>query len=159
MTLEQYRDMRERAFDRYKLGGQVLLGDAINVKPSTQEATEREALKKYSNEVREAFPILGDYPEMDRTNRHTFASAIVQALFLMPEQQQQDGTGVGAGCCPKEMTVLSKARSELPTPEMWREMFANPQPAAWPDPYKFQPERYGLQVNNNNNKDKAGSTK
>lgn len=149
MSLEQYRDMRERAFDRYKLGAQVLQGDAINPKPANQDALEKEALKGYPNEVREAFPILGGYPEMDRANRHTVAAGIVQALLMSP------GDGGGDGdCCPKEFTILSKALSELPTPEAWREMFANPQPASWPDPYQWKPEEYGLQVDSGK-KDKA----
>lgn len=124
--------MRERAFDRYKLGAQVIAGNQINPRPSNQDTMEKEALKQYPNEVREAFSILGDYPEIDRSNRHTVAAAIVQALQLP------------ASACPKEMTILSKARSELPTPEEWKDMFANPSAADWPDPYLFQPSDFGL---------------
>lgn len=134
MSLEQYRDMRERAFDRFKLGGQVLQGNQINIKPSNQESMEKIALQKFSNEIREAFSIVGDYPEMDRTNRHTVASGIVQALQ------------VSAKDCPMEMTILSKARSELPSPQEWKDMFTNPQAADWPDPYLFQPSDFGLQL-------------
>jgi hypothetical protein len=126
--------MRERAFDRYKLGAQVLSGNSINSKPSNQEEMEKTALKEYPNEVREAFSILGDYPELDRTGRHTLAAGIVQAL-MMPATE-----------CPKEVTVLSKARSELPTAEEWKEMFRNPSAAAWPDPYLWKPSDYGLAV-------------
>jgi hypothetical protein len=135
MSLEQYRDMRERAFDRYKLGAQVLAGNQINPKPSNQETMEKTALKEYPNEIREAFSILGDYPEIDRSNRHTVAAGIVQALQLTTPDE-----------CPKEMTILSKARSELPSPQEWRDMFANPSAASWPDPYLFQPSDFGLQL-------------
>ncbi|KAG7344627.1 hypothetical protein IV203_019042 [Nitzschia inconspicua] len=139
MSLEQYRDMRERAFDRYKLGAQVLLGNTINPKPSNQETMEKTALEDYPNEIREAFTILGDYPEMDRSNRHTVAAGIVQALQVYPT------TPTASSSCPKEMTILSKARSELPSPEEWKAMFANPSAADWPDPYLFDPSAFGLQ--------------
>jgi hypothetical protein len=147
MSLEQYRDMRERAFDRFKLGAQVLLGNQINKKPANQETMEKTALQRFSNnEIREAFTIVGDYPEMDRSNRHTVAAGIVQALQVLPSLQQNKGDGIGVGSCPKEMTILSKARSNWPTPTEWRAMFANPQAADWPDPYLFQPSDFGLQV-------------
>jgi hypothetical protein len=136
MSLEQYRDMRERAFDRFKLGAQVLLGNQINPKPANQDTMEKAALQRFPNEIREAFSIVGDYPEMDRSNRHTVAAGIVQALQLSPALKQ----------CPKEMTILSKARSTLPAPQEWQDMFTNPQPADWPDPYLFQPSDFGLQL-------------
>ena len=139
MTLEQYRDMRERAFDRYKLSAQVLQGNTINERPSDQDSKEKDALSKYPGNVREMFPILGDYPEIDRTNRHTLASGLVRAL-MQP-------TSVSG----KEVTILSKASSELPTEEDWMEMFQNPGPAVWPDPFQFEPEQYGMFANEDTN--------
>jgi hypothetical protein len=135
MTLEQYRDLRERAFDRYKLAAQVLPGNSINSKPPNQEKMEKEGLKKYAGEVKEAFAIVGGYPEIDRANRHTLAAAVVQSL-MKP---------VGENSVPKEMTILSRALSELPTSEEWTEMFQNPQPAAWPDPFTFRPAEFGIE--------------
>eukprot|EP00536_Pseudo-nitzschia_multiseries_P004227 jgi/Psemu1/302441/fgenesh1_kg.69_\ len=132
MTLEQYRDMRERAFDRYKLAAQVLSGNTINSRPADQDTKEKEALAKFPGNVREMFPILGEYPEIDRTNRHTLASGLVQAMM-----QPISVTG-------KEITILSKAASELPTEEDWMNMFENPSAAAWPDPFQFEPEKYGM---------------
>lgn len=134
MSLEQYRDMRERAFDRYKLAGQVLKGNTINSRPGDQEDKEKEALGKLPGNVREMFPILDGYPEIDRTNRHTLASGLVYAL-----QQPVSVTG-------KESTILSKAYSEMPSSEEWATMFETPGPASWPDPFKFQPEKYGIAV-------------
>ena len=139
MTLEQYRDMRERAFDRYKLSAQVLKGNTINARPADQDTKEKDALAKYPGNVREMFPILGDYPEIDRTNRHTLASGLVQALM-------QPVSAIG-----KEITILSKASSEIPTEEEWLEMFANPAAASWPDPFAFEPEKYGMFANDDLN--------
>lgn len=62
MSLEQYRDLRERGFDRHRLGAQVLPGDSINPKPTNQEKMEKEALKQWPGEFQEAFGILGAYP-------------------------------------------------------------------------------------------------
>jgi len=136
MTLEQYRDMRERAFDRYKLAAQVLEGNTINPRPADQDSREKDALSKLPGPVREMFCILGEYPEIDRTNRHTLASGLVQVL------QQPAEVGV----CGKELTILSKAASEIPTAEEWTGMFEAPSKAAWPDPYKFEPEKFGLSL-------------
>ena len=139
MTLEQYRDMRERAFDRYKLAAQVLAGDAVNPKPNDQESKEKEALAKLPGNVREMFTILDNYPEIDRTNRHTLASALVQILQKPADEEL-------AGICGRECTILSKASSDLPTPEEWDTIFASPAAAEWPDPYKFDPEKFGLGI-------------
>ena len=139
MTLEQYRDMRERAFDRYKLSAQVLAGNTINPRPSDQDSREKEALAKLPGNVREMFTILGEYPEIDRTNRHTLASGLVQIL-------QQPVNNGSLGDCNKECTILSKAASEIPTPEEWASMFEAPGAAAWPDPYAFDPKIYGMDV-------------
>ena len=139
MSLEQYRDMRERAFDRYKLAAQVLEGDAINSRPRNQDSKEKEALADLPGNVREMFPILDDYPEIDRTNRHTLASALVQIVQKPADEEI-------AGVCGRECTILSKASSELPTPEEWEAMFASPGPAEWPDPFKFDPEKFGMGV-------------
>jgi len=136
MTLEQYRDLRERAMDRYKLSAQVLEGNSINSRPANQDSLEKEAFAKSPDTVKEMFPILGDYPEIDRTNRHTLASGLVQ-LLQMPAD---------VGPCGRECTILSKAASELPTPEEWTAMFDAPSAAEWPDPYKFDPEKYGLNL-------------
>lgn len=137
MSLEQYRDMRERAFDRYKLAAQVLEGDNINVKPSGQDELEKTELAKYPSSTREAFSILADYPEQDRSNRHTVAAAITKML-QMP-------VGNGDGSVPKELTVLSKARSELPTDDEWVELLKPPYgPSSWPDPKEWKPAEYGL---------------
>jgi hypothetical protein len=135
MSLEQYRDLRERSFDRYRLGAQVLPGNSLNNRPPNQDKMEKEAFEKMGGEIKEAFNILGGYPEIDRANRHTVSAAIIQSL-MSPR-----GDPV-----PKECTILSKATSELPSPEEWREMFTNPGPASWPDPFKFQPEKYGVEV-------------
>ena len=96
---------------------------------------EKEALKRYSGEVAEAFQILGGYPEQDRANRHTVAAAIVASMSKPVGQP-----------VPKEMTILSKAFSALPTTEEWEEMFRNPGPASWPDPFTFRPAEYGIEV-------------
>ena len=129
MSLEQYRDMRERSFDRYKLAAQVLQGDTINPKPPQQDAEEKAALQDYPGPVREMFNIVGNYPEIDRSNRHTVAAGIVQALLLpTPSKENQ------------EMTILSKASSDLTTPEEWRALLTNPASGtalpAWPDPIR-----------------------
>lgn len=130
MSLEQYRDLKERAFDRYRLGAQVLEGDAINNKPKSQEQMEKDAFEK--DEFREAFRILNGYPEEDRANRHTVAQAVVQALV------RDDGT------VPKQFSVLSKSVGAFPTEGEWDQMFSSPGPAVWPDPYKFDPVKYGV---------------
>ena len=127
MSLEQYRDLKERGFDRYKLGAQVLEGNSINVIPPNQEKMEKEALKGDDKEV---FKVVSEYPEQDRTNRHTVAQAVVQALL------RDDGT------YPKEMTVLSKAMSQFPTDNEWDDLFSNPGPASWPDPFSFDKSKY-----------------
>jgi hypothetical protein len=129
MSLEQYRDLRERSFDRYRLGAQVLKGNAISPKPPNQGKMEDDALKGFGGEAKEQFQILGGYPETDRANRHTVAQAIVQSLM----------NPVGDGGVPREMTVLSKAVQMFPTDAEWKEMFQNPGPASWPDPYTFRP--------------------
>ena len=133
MSLEQYRDLRERGFDRNKLGAQVLPGNSINFQPPKQESMEKEALKNYPGETQECFQILGGYPEVDRANRHSVASGITAAL-LKPVGEP----------VPNEMTILSKADRELPTSDEWFEMFENPQAASWPDPFTFRPSQYGL---------------
>lgn len=131
MSLEQFRDLKERAFDRYRLGAQVLEGDATNPKPPSQTKMEKDAFT--NNEWRESFKILKEYPEEDRVCRHTVAQAIVQTLV------REDGA------VPKEMTILSKAVSSFPTDKEWDALFANPGPARWPDPYKFDPVEYGVE--------------
>mmetsp|Transcript_21045 Transcript_21045/g.31189 ORF Transcript_21045/g.31189 Transcript_21045/m.31189 type:complete len:361 (+) Transcript_21045:76-1158(+) len=128
MSLEQFRDMKERGFDRYKLGAQILPGNSLNNKPPNQDKMETEALKK--SEWKEAFIIVDGYPEIDRANRHTVAQAIVQSLI------RDDGS------CPKEMTVLSKSSSQFPSDSEWHALFENPGPAAWPDPFKFDYKKY-----------------
>ena len=115
-------------FDRYKLGAQILPGNALNNKPPNQEKMEKEALEK--SEMREAFIIVDGYPEIDRANRHTVAQAVVQSLI------RDDGT------YPKEMTVLSKAASQFPSDSEWNTLFEKPGPASWPDPFKFDAEKY-----------------
>jgi len=132
MSLENYRDLKERSFDRYRIGAQVLTGDSINVRPPNQDKMEKEAIKK--GEYLEAFRAAGGYPEVDRTNRHTVAQAVVQALM-----RPVDGT-------PKEFSILSKCVSTLPRAEDWDAMFSNPGPASWPDPFSFNPTEYGFEV-------------
>eukprot|EP00566_Odontella_aurita_P000248 CAMPEP_0113554298 /NCGR_PEP_ID=MMETSP0015_2-20120614/16072_1 /TAXON_ID=2838 /ORGANISM="Odontella" /LENGTH=379 /DNA_ID=CAMNT_0000455425 /DNA_START=62 /DNA_END=1201 /DNA_ORIENTATION=+ /assembly_acc=CAM_ASM_000160 len=119
MSLEQYRDLRERSFDRFRLGAQVLVGDDINKKPEAQEAKE----KNIKGEEKEAFQTSGEYPEQDRTNRHVLASAVAETLCRSDT--------------PEEFTVLSKSLSALPSKEEWDEMFVSPGPAVWPDPADF----------------------
>jgi len=128
MSLENYRDLKERSFDRFRLGAQILEGDAINVKPAKQDKLEREAIK--NDEELETFRITGFYPEQDRTNRHTMAQAVVQTL-LRPNKGVAGTPLVGV---PKEFTVLSKSVQALPTQEEWDQMFENPGPAEWPLP-------------------------
>jgi len=60
MSLENYRDMKERAFDRYRLGAQILLGDDINPKPANQNNLENQAISKDID--REVFRATGGYP-------------------------------------------------------------------------------------------------
>ena len=103
----------------------------------------KKALKDYPNNVREMFTILGNYPEIDRTNRHTLASGITQLLLLDTSTSADTNKVV-----PKEITILSKASSEMNTPEEWKEMFTNPSTTGgseWPDPTKFEPEKYGIE--------------
>lgn len=130
MSLENYRDLRERAFDRFRLGAQILIGDDVNIKPESQVNVEK---KNLSGEETEAFKIQGGYPEQDRTNRHTMAAAVVQSL-LRPAKGtfSIDSSGV-----PAEFTVLSKSVKMLPTTEEWDYLFANPGPAEWPSPVGF----------------------
>ncbi len=45
MSFENYRDLKERAFDRYRLGAQVLEGDAVNVMPAKQPHLEKKLIK------------------------------------------------------------------------------------------------------------------
>ena len=135
MSLEQFRDLREISFDRYKLAPQVLEGNAVNLKPPNQEKMEKDALKKYAGDIAEAFGIFGGYPEQDRANRHSVAAAIVASM----------SKPVGEPA-PKEMTILSKAVNELPTAEEWDELFSNPGAASWPDPFTWRPEDYGVEV-------------
>ena len=132
MSLEQYRDLRERAFDRNRLGGQVLIGDAINIKPSDQDGKEKRSLK---GEEKEAYQTRGGYPEQDRTCRHTLAQAVCEALSRPVRDVSASTTDDGS--VPAECTILSTAEQSLPTGEEWAEMFANPGPATWPDPAKF----------------------
>jgi len=128
MSLEQYRDIKERGFDRYKLGAQILVGNTINRIPPNQEKIEKEALDK--PDWRETFTVVNGYPEQDRTNRHTVAQAVVQTLL------RDDNT------YPKELTVLSKADSQFPSDNEWNALFDEPGPASWPDPYKFDSDKY-----------------
>ena len=132
MSLENYRDLKERSFDRYRIGAQVLKGDAVNPQPPNQIKMEKDAIK--NGEQLEAFRAVGGYPEIDRTNRHTAAQAIVQAL-LRPASE-----------VPKEFSILSKCESKLPTQAEWDEMFANPGAASWPDPFDWDPTKYGFEV-------------
>jgi len=127
MSLEQYRDLKERAFDRYRCGVQILQGDAVNQKPDGQSKLEEKALK---GEELEAFRASGAYPEQDRTNRHTAAYAIVEAYF---RSNRGDFAVDAAGTTPKEFTVLSKATPISDCAE-WDAAFASPGPAAWPMP-------------------------
>ena len=130
MSLENYRDLKERAFDRFRLGAQILLGDDVNPAPESQLKLEKDSL---NGEELEAFRILGGYPEQDRVNRHTLAAAVVQAL-----RRNTDGAfTIGGSGVPSEFTVLSKCISSLPTSEEWDQLFANPGKASWPDPTKF----------------------
>lgn len=132
MSLENYRDLKERSFDRYRTGAQILRGDAINAQPPNQEKMEKEAIKK--GEFLEAFRAANGYPEIDRTNRHTIAQAVVQALMKPVD------------AVPKEFTVLSKCDARLPTEDEWDAMFSNPGPASWPDPFAFDPTKYGFEA-------------
>ncbi|GMI02757.1 hypothetical protein TrVE_jg12326 [Triparma verrucosa] len=130
MSLEQYRDLRERAFDRYRLGGQVLSGDSLNPKPEDQSSKEKETIK--SGEDREAFCATGGYPEIDRTNRHTLASSVCH--ILKNGVKGDFDVGEGGGRAEKEVTVLSKAVTKIPKEEEWARMFDSPGPAEWPKP-------------------------
>jgi hypothetical protein len=132
MSLEQYRDLKERAFDRYRLGAQVLEGNTVNKIPPNQEKMEKEALKK--DEWKETFTVVDGYPEQERSNRHSVSQAVVQSLL------RDDGS------YPKEMTVLSTAMGQFPSDSEWDAMFANPGPAKWPDPFKFDPALWGVEA-------------
>lgn len=139
MSLENYRDMRERAFDRYRIGAQILQGDAINPKPSNRDKLEKQAIPKGID--LEVFRATGGYPEEDRTCRHTAAQAIVQALLRPTRGTDGQFTILDESdkSVPKEFTVLSKCLSNLPTVEEWDQMFLTPSPAQWPDPSLFDP--------------------
>lgn len=128
MSLENYRDLKERSFDRLRLGAQILAGDSVNPKPPNQEKLENSSLKK--GEYKEVFRSTGGYPEQDRSNRHTVANAVAQALM-------RNGENV-----PKEFTVLSKCVSAIPSEEEWDELFSSPGAARWPDPFEFDPDQY-----------------
>ena len=132
MSLEQYRDLRERAFDRYRLGAQVLLGDSLNRKsPSQSEREKRSGLK---GEALEAFRASGGYPEQDRTCRHTLASAV---KHVVKRGIKGDMSVEREGKAGREVTVLSKCEQKLPTEEEWANMFDEEKEAEWPDPDKF----------------------
>lgn len=132
MSLENYRDLKERAFDRYRLGAQILQGDCANYIPTKQTDLERRAIKK--SEELEMFRATGGYPEQDRANRHTVAQAVVQTL-LRPTARAAKKNGImGGRGVPDEFTVLSKCVQALPTDEEWDALFSNPGPAAWPLP-------------------------
>ena len=132
MSLENYRDLKERSFDRFRLGGQVLLGDAANPISKDRIKLEENCL---NGEELEAFRIQGGYPEQDRVNRHTLASAVVYSLFR--DTSGSFTMGDGADYVPREFTILSKSLSSLPSESEWSDMFANPGPAAYPDPKEF----------------------
>ena len=136
MSLENYRDLKERSFDRYRLGAQILEGDSVNTKPPNQDKLEKEAIT--NGEHLEAFRAVGGYPEQDRSNRHTVAQAVVQALMRSTDESD--------GSVPKEFTILSKCVSTLPTTQDFDDLFANPGPASWPDPFEFDPTKYGFEV-------------
>lgn len=141
MSLENYRDLKERSFDRYRLGVQILSGDAVNIKPPNQEKMEKSAIKK--GEVLEAFRAVGGYPEQDRANRHSVAQAVVQSLMRSTRPVGESGSG---DTVEKEITVLSKCISQLPTADEWDDLFANPGCQSWPDPATFVPEDYGFEL-------------
>lgn len=134
MSLENYRDLKERSFDRYRLGAQVIEGDAVNPRPDNMDRLEKDAIKK--DDIIESYRVTGGYPEVDYVCRHVAAQAIVQALM---RPTRGDFTLDSAGTVPKEFTILSRCNSELPTVEEWDELFTNPGPASWPDPSKFDP--------------------
>ena len=46
MTLQNYHNMKEYAFNRYRLGTQILLGDNINPKLFNQELPENKSISK-----------------------------------------------------------------------------------------------------------------
>lgn len=136
MSLENYRDLRERSFDRFRLGAQILAGDDINPRPGNQDKLEKDAIKK--DEDIEVFRIQGGYPQQDAACRHTVAQAVVQAL-MRPTRGEFEVVDASSKSVPKEFTVLSKATLDLPTTEEWDELFRNPGPAKWPDPTQFDP--------------------
>lgn len=136
MTLENYRDLKERSFDRYRLGAQILLGDDINPRPENQDKLEKEKIEK--GEDRESFRIIGGYPEVDRVNRNTAAQAVVQSL-MRPSKGQFTVSDSESKAVPKEFTVLSKCTDDLPTEKEWDKLFQDPGPAEWPDPSNFDP--------------------
>jgi len=132
MSLEQYRDMKELAFDRHRNGVQLIQGDGINVKPEGQKKLEEKNLK---GEALEEFRISNGYPEQDRSNRHSVAYAVVETYFR--ENAGELNVGDMEGKCLKEFTILATA-SALPTKtKEWDALFAQPGPAAWPDPETF----------------------
>lgn len=140
MSLENYRDLRERSFDRYRLGAQIIRGDATNPRPENLDLLEKDAIKK--DELIEAYRITGGYPETDSACRHVVAQAIVQAL--MRPTRGEFTVDADSKSVPKEFTVLSKCDPSLPTVEQWDELFKTPDPASWPDPSKFDPSTLPL---------------
>jgi len=105
----------------------------VNRKPSAQEEAEKSSGLK--GEAMEAFRASGGYPEQDRTNRHTLASAVVHVVKKgVRGEMEIDMDGRAKGEC----TVLSKCTQNLPTEEEWGGMFEREEPATWPDPMKYE---------------------
>ena len=91
--------------------------------------------KNLKGEALEEFRISNGYPEQDRSNRHSVAYAVVETYFR--ENAGELNVGDMEGKCLKEFTILATA-SALPTKtKEWDALFAQPGPAAWPDPETF----------------------
>lgn len=131
MSLENYRDMRERSFDRYRLGAQVLEGDDVARRPADRDALEKAVLK---GEDLEAYRCTGGYPEQDRVCRHAVAQAVAHCL-----RRTGSAGEFGRGEVPPEFTVVGKCEQRLPTEEEWDELFRNTGPAEYPDPKDYVP--------------------
>ena len=70
------------------------------------------------------------------TGRHTLASA---AVHILESGVAGDFEVERGGKPEKEITVLSKCVSAIPTKEEWRELMSSPGPAEWPEPEEYVP--------------------
>lgn len=108
MTLEQFRELQDRSFDRLRLGANLLRGDAIRV-PSPEELAQEQAL---SDEEKQERKDKEGYPEIDRTCRHTLVDGLL-AMLRRPAANLA------------ECTVLSARGDRLPDDAAWSQLISD----------------------------------